>query len=145
MDTQINLEGLISYLGNCCLGIESCNTCTKENCLIGYSKKNLMTFLKSQNQFIDGGIAGIPYRDTKLYDDNSITEAIGFLLGECRNCNLYHDEECIINIVRSALEIIILGEAQEYKGSALVYLNDVKNTNKEISDRILASYQKTKK
>jgi len=144
MSNGINSEILISEIGKCCLGKEVCRECKKEDCLVGYCKKSLMTFLKQNNEFIDGGMKEIPYGDTKMYDNELIVQAIGSLLNQCRNCNVYHDEECIINIVRSALEIIVLGEFQEYKGSTLLYLNDIKNVNSEMADKILQAFQSQK-
>lgn len=142
---NINFENLITEVSKCCLGEEECGTCQKEACLIGYCKKSLTTSLKQQSEFIEGGMKSFPYNDTKLYDDEMATDAIGFLLNQCKNCNLYHDEECIINIVRSALEIILLGDIQEYKGSALFYLSDIKNVNEEVASKIHEAFQRKKK
>lgn len=86
----------------------------------------------------------MPYYDTKFYDDADITDVIGYLLNQCRNCNLYHDENCIINIIRSALEIILLGDAQEYKGSVFVYLNDIKKVNEKVAEKIYEAYYRRK-
>ncbi|MCG0276692.1 MAG: hypothetical protein L5655_11175 [Thermosediminibacteraceae bacterium] len=86
----------------------------------------------------------LPYYDTKFYDDADITDVIGYLLNQCRNCNLYHDENCIINIIRSALEIILLGDAQEYKGSVFVYLNDIKKVNEKVAEKIYEAYYRRK-
>ncbi|AOY76123.1 hypothetical protein [Clostridium formicaceticum] len=144
MGMDINFESLVKEIAKCCLGEEQCGTCEKESCLIGYCKRSLTTSLKQQSEFIDGGMEEIPYNDTKIYDDEMIVETIGFLLNQCKNCNLYHDEECIINIVRSALEIILLGEAQDYKGSTLFYLGDIKAVNEGVADRIFQAFQSKK-
>lgn len=144
MSSTIDFEGLISEVGKCCLGESACVVCQKEDCFIGYCKRVLTTSLKQSSDFIEGGMQELPYNDTKIYDNEPIIEAIGFLLNQCRNCNLYHDEECIINIVRSALEIILLGENQEYKGSTLLYLNDIKTVKSEMAGRIFAAFQNVK-
>lgn len=99
---------------------------------------------KEKTEFIDGGIENLPYYDTKIYDEVEVASAVGYLLNQCRNCNLYHDENCIINIIRSALEIILLGEPQEYKGSVFVYLNDIKKVNEKIADKIFEAYHRRK-
>ncbi|ADL08803.1 conserved hypothetical protein [Thermosediminibacter oceani DSM 16646] len=140
----VDIEGLINEVSKCCLGESVCGKCDRENCLIGYCKKMLTTSLKQRSEFIDGGIDNLPYYDTKIYDDVVITDAIGYLLNQCRNCNLYHDENCIINIVRSALEIILLGDAQEYKGSVLIYLNDIKKVNEKVADKIFEAFNRRK-
>jgi hypothetical protein len=139
----MDLNGLIEEVGNCCLG-ENCGGCKKEQCLIGYCKKSLTSILKQQDEFVSDGMSQIPLHDTKIYENETIIEAIGFLLNQCRNCNVYHDEECIINIVRSSLEIILFGEFQEYKGSTLLYLNDIKNSNADIAGRVFTAFQARK-
>lgn len=140
----MQIDALISELGHCCLEEEFCLTCKKEKCLIGFCKKSLMTVLKQKDEFITNGLQDLPYSDTKVYDTDSVVNAIGFLLNQCRNCNVYHDEECIINIIRSSLEIILLGEVQEYKGSMLLYLGDIKNVNPEVANKIFQSVQQRK-
>lgn len=144
ISSSINYEKLISEVSNCCLGEEACGGCQNEKCLIGYCKDCLLKALKQGDDFIDGGVDNIPYFDVKVYDNETLIEAIGFLLNQCRNCNLYHDEDCIINIVRQCLEIIILGDSQDYKGSTFVYLNDIKSINSDIADRILESFNRRK-
>ena len=82
----------------------------------------------------------MPYYDTRFYDEVDVVDTIGYLLNQCRNCNLYHDEACIINIIRSALEIILLGQAQEYKGSVLIYLNDIRKVNESVAEKIFEAF-----
>ncbi|MBM7684787.1 hypothetical protein [Defluviitalea raffinosedens] len=144
MGASINYEGLITQIEKCCLTEEVCGECTKENCLVGYCKKCLITCLKSNDEFLDDGMDHIPYDDTKVYDDEAIVRALGFILHQCKNCNVYHDEACIINIIRSAFEVILLGESLEYKGSTFLYLNDIKNINEEYADRILNVFDQYK-
>ncbi|OEF97798.1 hypothetical protein BHF68_13245 [Desulfuribacillus alkaliarsenatis] len=139
---MINYEELISQLGECC--ITDCGICKKDECLVGYCKQSLTSCLKQKDEFLDGGMEGIPYNDSKIYDNDSIINSLASLLLQCRNCNVYHDDECIINITRSSLEIILLGDYQDYKGSTLVYFNDLKSVNKEIADKVLASFQQKK-
>ena len=144
MSNSINYEGLITQIQKCCLTEEICGECDKEKCLVGYCKKCLITCLKNNNEFLDNGMEQIPYDDTRVYDDETITKALGFLLHQCRNCNVYHDEECIIYIIRSAFEVILLGESLEYRGSTFLYLNDIKNVNEEFSQKIFSAFEKYK-
>lgn len=144
MSTTINYEKLISQVGKCCLTEDSCGPCEKENCLIGYCKQSLLTCLKQKEEFLDAGMEKIPYDDIKVYDNDRIIQSLAFLLHQCRNCNVYHDEECIINIIRSTFEIILLGEVQEYKGSTLMYLNDIKSVNPAEAEKVLTAFQQVK-
>jgi hypothetical protein len=141
----IDFEGLIREISKSCLGEDQCGECKKEDCLVGYCKKSLTTALKQQDHFIDQGMSFMPYGDTKLYDEEHAIDSIGYLLNQCKGCNLYHDEDCIINIVRSALEIILLGDVQDYKGSSLLYLNDIKNVNEQKAKKIYEAFQRSKK
>lgn len=140
----MQIDSLISEIGKCCLEEEFCNQCKQEKCLIGFCKKSLMTVLKQKNEFITGGMQELPYNDTKVYETDHVINAIGFLLNQCRNCSVYHDEECIINIIRSSLEIILLGDVQTYKGSTLMYLSDIQKINPEVAGKILHIIQQQK-
>ncbi|GBG56086.1 hypothetical protein SPFL3102_00582 [Sporomusaceae bacterium FL31] len=143
MKVGVHVDGLIAEIGNCCLS-DLCSECKQEQCLIGYCKKSLTATLKQNSEFIDGGMTCIPLNDTKIYENDAVVGAIGFLLNQCRNCNVYHDDECIINIVRSSLEVILFGEFYEYKGSTLMYLNDIKSRNSELAGSIFASFSAKK-
>lgn len=145
MVTDIDFNSLITSIGNCCLGEQHCGTCTKNNCLIGYCKQNLLTSLKTGEQFIEGEIDNIPLFDTKIFDEKSVIETIGLILNECKNCNAYHDEECIINMLRSACEVILFGSPKDYNGSVLLYLNEIKSINPELSTKIYKSFVRNKK
>lgn len=143
--STINYEGLIEKIGQCCLTENSCGVCQKSSCLIGYCKQTLLGCLKQNSDFVDDGMVNIPYDDVRIYDTETIINALAHLLHECRNCNVYHDEECIINVVRSTFEIILLGEANDYNGSTLLYLNDIKGKNPVIAGRIFNAFQAIKK
>lgn len=145
MDKNINFNGLIEEIGKCCLSEEFCGTCEKEACLVGYCKQSLLTAFKQKDEFIDNGMDDIPYEDTKLYDDERIISAIGFILNQCKNCQLYHDEDCIINIIRCSMEVALLGDHIDYKGSTLMYFSDLGNKNKEISQRIYSAFKQVNK
>ncbi|NLX61397.1 MAG: hypothetical protein GXZ06_02585 [Tissierellia bacterium] len=142
LSKNINYNGLIEKVGKCCLSKEHCGTCIKDTCLVGYCEQSLLTALKNKDEYIDNGLEGIPYEDTKLYDEDKLVNAIAFILNECKNCQLYHDEDCIINIIRSSLEVALLGDYMDYKGSTLVYFKEVEEKNKELSQRIFKIFNK---
>jgi len=74
---------------------------------------------------------------TKLYDEEDPINAIAFILNECKNCQPYHDDQCVINIIRSCMEIALLGYYLEYKGSTFIYFADLNDKNKEIAKKYL--------
>ncbi|GAB6086298.1 hypothetical protein [Alkaliphilus crotonatoxidans] len=137
----INYNGLIEAVGACCLTETQCGSCENEACLVGYCKQALVTALKSQEEFLDGGMEDIPYEDSKLFDEEEIIRAIAFTLNQCRNCRVYHDEDCIINIIRSSLEVALIGDSLEYKGSNLVYISELEKKNKEIAQRVFQQFK----
>lgn len=141
MSKGIDYEGLIREIEKCCL---QCDECDMDTCLIGYCKKNLMAALKNNTDFVPNGLANIPYGDVKVYQEDTIIDFIGFLLKQCRNCHLYHDEDCIVNLVRSALEVILIGEPREYGGSNVKYLSELQNVNSELAAKVLKAFQDTK-
>lgn len=144
MNKNIDYEGLIRTAKEVCLSEAQCGSCKNSSCLIGYSKGCLAKSLKENDEFIDGGMDKLPLQDMKIYDNEAVVESLAFLLHQCRNCNLYHDEDCIINIMRSAYEVILLGEPQDYKGSTFMYLNDIKNTDSDVADSIFVAFNKKK-
>ncbi|ABR46974.1 conserved hypothetical protein [Alkaliphilus metalliredigens QYMF] len=141
MEGNIDFNVLIQEMGKCCLTENVCETCDKEKCLVGYCKQSLLTTFKQQDEFIDGGMDDIPYDDLKAFDEETLINAIVFTLNQCKNCHLYHDEDCIINIIRSAMEIALIGQEQDYKGSTLVYFTDLQSTNKVIADKIYTAFK----
>jgi hypothetical protein len=141
MGKDIDFNGLIREVGKCCLTEEYCGTCCKEECFIGYCQQCLVTCLKNQDEFIDNGVENIPFEDTKIFDEESIISAIAFVLKQCKSCQLYHDDDCIINILRSSLEVALIGEHLDYNGSNFLYLSDLQSKNKDIAQRVYDTFK----
>ncbi|SES70722.1 hypothetical protein [Anaerobranca gottschalkii] len=144
MSTRFDYEGIIKTVSECCLTEDYCGGCKSDSCLIGYAKNCLTTSIKENKEFIDGGMDNLPLQDMKVYDEDTMVDSLAFLLHQCRNCNLYHDEDCIINVIRSAYEVVLLGDPQEYRGSTFMYLSDIKNINSEVADKVFAAFQRKK-
>ncbi len=143
MGETIDYNGLIEAVGACCLTEKECTSCDNSACLIGYCKQALVTALKNQEEFVDGGIDHIPYEDAKFFDEETVVKAIAFILNQCRNCRVYHDEDCIINVIRSAMEVTLLGDSLEYKGSSLVYMSELERKNKEIARKVFLQFKQS--
>lgn len=73
----------------------------------------------------------------KVYDEEQLINAIAFILNKCKNCQLYHDDQCVINIIRSCIEIALLGDCPD-NGSTFMYFADLNNKNKEEMGMYLA-------
>ncbi|EES49844.1 MULTISPECIES: hypothetical protein [Clostridium] len=137
---DVNFNELVNKLAPCCLEEETCSTCTKEKCLIGYGKECIKGCLKNKVTYVENGYGNIPIADTKLYDKDYVITAIADILKRCKSCQENHYDNCIINVLRNCYEISLFGEGQEYQGSAFMYLNGLKSVNEEIADKIFAKY-----
>lgn len=135
--TALNYNNLIKNLSNCCLTVSNCGSCKQSNCLIGYSKKCVTNCLKDKVTYVMDGQVNIPYVDGKIYDKHDLIDATADVLKQCKNCDKEHFDNCLINILRNCYEILLLGEIQEYKGSTLLYLNDVKKLDENIAEELL--------
>lgn len=133
---EVNFNKLINSLGKCCLTENACGSCKKSKCLIGYSKECLIGCLKNQVTYVMDGQANIPLADGKVYDNHDLVDAISDTLMQCKNCKENHFENCIINVLRNCYEILLFGEIQEYKGSTLLYINDIRNENEDIANEV---------
>ncbi len=137
---EINFDSLITNLGNCCLKKDSCTSCIKEKCLIGYSEESVKKCLKNNVTYVENGYENIPLADTKVYDHDNLIIAIADILKQCKSCRENHYDNCIINVIRSCYEVALVGETQKYKGSTLIYLSDIKYLNEDIGNKILDKY-----
>lgn len=135
--SEVNYNNLINNLGNCCLTESICGTCKEGECLIGYGKKCVVNCLKEGVTYIIDGQANIPYIDGKVYDISDLIDATADVLKQCKNCDKNHFDNCLINVLRNCYEILLLGEMQEYKGSNLLYLDDIKSVDEKIAKELL--------
>lgn len=135
---EVNYNNLIKNVGESCLTTASCGTCKMNKCLIGYSKICITNSLKGKVTYVLDGQENIPLADGKIYDKGHLTDAIADLLKQCKSCDKDHFENCLINVLRNCYEILLFGDIQPYKGSTLLYLNDIKNLNSDLSREILS-------
>ena len=144
---KLNLTEIFKDLGSICKTEKVCNYCAEEHCLVGYSKLcTALCRIKKQSYVIDG-FDNIPPSDIRGgYDEYAVLHAISHLLLQCRSCKEEHFENCIINIVRSCLEIIELGEEQTYEGDPLSHMIKIAGIDEEkasiIRDEYLASKER---
>ena len=86
------------------------------------------------------GMKNIPVTDVKIYDKGNILNGVADILKICKSCKENHYDNCIVNVLRSCYEVILFGEEKEYKGSALVYLNGLREDNPEIAEQLFQKY-----
>ncbi|ASW42587.1 hypothetical protein [Clostridium isatidis] len=137
---DINFSRLVDKLSPCCLSKETCGVCDRKNCLVGYGTECIKECMINKVTYVMNGYENIPITDTKVYDKENIMNGIIDILKLCKNCKENHFNNCIVNILRSCYEVILLGEEKDYKGSALLYINDLKASNPEIADELFKRY-----
>ncbi|KQB78577.1 hypothetical protein AK964_07855 [Clostridium butyricum] len=140
-----NFSKVADKLHGCCLSEDVCGSCEANNCLIKYGKDCIKYCMINKVSGVLDGYKNIPLMDTKVYDELMVIEGIADILKTCKNCSENHYENCIINILRNCYEIILTGHEQEYKGSTLLYLSELKENNPELSDKILQDLWLNKK
>lgn len=141
MNKIIDFDELINKLSKCCFGTNVCGYCKNEKCLIGYCKTSITSCIKTDNEFVENGVEKIPFSDSKIYDDSSLTDCLAAVLNQCSNCSLYHDDDCIVNVIRSVLEVALIGESLKYTGSVLVYLEDLKQKDRDLYEKVFSMYK----
>ena len=126
MVNELNLLEIFTDLGKVCKTKSVCGNCAEKACLVGYAKNAAAECRIGKYTGIQDGFENIPPSDIRGgYDEYNVLYAIAHLLLQCKDCKEEHYENCLINIVRSCLEVIELGEEQEYKGNVIEYLVDV--------------------
>ncbi len=141
---EVNLERIRSAVDRCCKTEAECKKCEKVGCLIGYCQLTLDYSIQKRSFRIPGGSRHIPRRDFKAYYQSDLLLALAEVLLQCQGCRDNHEEECVINVTRSALELALLGESLNYEGSALLYLMQVNRLNPDIGKELMQLYEKNK-
>ena len=126
MANELNLLEIFTDLGKVCKTKSVCGNCAEKACLVGYAKNAAAECRIEKCTGLLNGFENIPPSDIRGgYDEYNVLYAIAHLLLQCKDCKEEHYENCLINVVRSCLEVIELGEEQEYKGNIIEYLADV--------------------
>lgn len=142
LNSEVNYDQVVSDLGKCCLGTDSCGVCKQEACIIGYGKKCITGCFKEGVTYVEDGGENIPI-DTKIFHEEVLSKGIAHILKQCKSCSENHFENCIINVIRNCYEVAIFGELQPYEGSAFRYLNQIHNSNPEIAGVIIEHFHES--
>lgn len=139
---ELNLLQIFSDLGRICQTEAVCRKCAGRACLVGYSKDCAASCRVKEVTYVDKGFAEIPPADIRGgYDEFEVLHAIAHLLLQCRSCKKDHYEDCIINVVRSCLEVIEFGEEQVYEGDPLSYMMKIRDLDEQKADIIAEEYR----
>lgn len=137
---DVNFSRVVDKLCDCCLSEDTCGECDANKCIISYGKECIKHCMINKVTGIIDGHKNIPLLDTKVYDKETATDGIVDILKTCKSCREDHFENCIINIIRNCYEIILTGQEQEYNGSALLYINSLKEIDSDLSDKVFEKF-----
>lgn len=136
--SDINFHNLKVQLNDFCrdCDLNATGQCKQATCLIGFSKK-VIEFAEQKGVLdIPGANNLIPKNDFKPYYQDQVSKAIAESCKLCKECRDNHSSDCVISLVRTALESTVLQEQIDYPGSTFMYLAKVKQQNDELSYQI---------
>ncbi|QGP92388.1 hypothetical protein MGLY_17630 [Neomoorella glycerini] len=142
---NVDLDKIQGVIDRCCKTEAECGTCSKAHCLIGFAQTVLAYARQKNTVRIPRGHELVPQDDFRVYYQQDLIAALVEVLLQCQNCRDNHEEECVINVTRRALELALLGENFEYEGSVSAYLMQVGRHNHDLGARLLQAYQERKK
>ena len=129
---ELNLIEIFKDLGNICKTEAACGQCAEKHCLVGYSKICTAQCRIKKQTYVTNGYEEIPPSDIRGgYDEFAVLHTIAHLLLQCRCCKCDHFDNCVINLVRSCMEVIEFGEEQIYEGDPLSYMIKIANIDSE--------------
>lgn len=132
MNEELNIVEIFKDLGKICKSHTVCGGCAEKSCLIGYARNGAAECRITKRTGISNGFENIPSCDIKGgYDEYDVLHAIAHLLVQCRGCKEDHYDNCLINVVRSCLEVIEFGEEQKYTGNVVEYLFSISQKDLE--------------
>ncbi len=142
---EINLAEIFQDLGNICLTEAHCQKCAEKACLVGYSKASTAECRIKERTYVENGMDNIPPSGIRGgYDEFNVLHAISHLLSQCRSCKQDHIDDCIINVVRSCMEVIEFGDVQGYQGDVITYLAKLQEQNPGKAMEVAEEYQRIK-
>lgn len=142
---NIDVAAIRQAVDRCCKTVEECGICDKARCLIGFTQ-TVLEYAQAKNTCrVPHGHKFIPEDDLRLYYQDDLLEAISAVLIQCQSCQDNHEEDCVINISRRALERALFGDYVEFSGSIAAYLLQVGRLNPEMGQKLMALYQEKKK
>lgn len=128
---------LNEFVGDICLGEESCGCCSGRNCIIGYTKELLENAIYRNEYYTQDDIKFSKLID-KEFDQNKVIEALSLIIADYARYGIVEKQNFIINQVRGSFETILFRKSIRFNGDVQRYLNRVKRVNYHIG-KILES------
>lgn len=141
---SLNIPYIRKNIEGCCRSEDVCESCEGKNCLIGFAKivSNYADLKKMLT--IPSGLKLVPMQDFKVYEAEDVIKALAVINLECKSCMDNHDDNCVINIMRSSLEIALLGQSVPFTGGSLSYIMALTNINPELGNKVMEQYNELK-
>ena len=144
MAEELNMSYVKEVVESCCRGEAVCEACMGKNCLIGFAKIVSDYATVKKKLVIPNGLTLVPTQDFKVYENDDIACALAAINLECKNCMDNHDDNCVINITRSSLEIALLWQHVEFTGSSLAYIMTLTQISPELGNQVMQQYNTLK-
>jgi hypothetical protein len=145
MAKKVDFTNLKRQVGSCCLQSEGCLRCDDGNCCINNAKRTIALFEQKRLRVIANGMETIPSFDTKVYHNIQVVDAVAESLLLCKQCKENHEKDCVINVIRASLERVLFGDnIEDYKGTILQHIMELRMANEEMADSIMNAYNKIK-
>jgi hypothetical protein len=141
---EISTAALQAPLDKICRDCDLLNTpeCRESGCLVGFSKKVLL--FASQKGILDmPGASGLmPSGDFKPYYPEAVAPVLAETCRQCKECRDNHSPDCVVALVRTAMEQTVLSEAVPYAGSVFMYLAAIKSLDANLAAMLAEALKK---
>ncbi|MDR3562596.1 MAG: hypothetical protein P4N59_14340 [Negativicutes bacterium] len=141
MSDQFNVASIKTAVQNCCRSEMECTSCHGKECLVGFAKIVADYAGVKKTLSIPNGLKMVPAADYKIYEIDQVAVALAVINHECKNCMDSHDDNCVINIVRSSLEVAMFGEHLKFAGNPLMYIMSLSEINPELGGKVMQEYR----
>lgn len=121
---------------NICLGESSCGACAGSKCLIGFTKRALMSATEEGVFILPSEWEELPKYNNKNFEQGKVIEALALTLSHLEEYGYNVDENYVVNKARQALETIAFGEKIPFDGNIEKYYKNMKKRNERIYDRV---------
>lgn len=141
---EISPAGLLGPLEKICFACDLHDSpdCKESACLVGFSKKVLRFALQKGVLDIPGAGGLIPGNDFKPYYPENIAPALAETCRQCKECRDNHSPDCVVALVRTAMEHTVLPESIPYPGSVFMYLALIKSHNPKLAALLAEALKK---
>lgn len=142
---EFSISSIRKAVQGCCRTSQECGPCQGKNCLVGFAKivSDYAGLKKTLN--IPNGIKMVPSADFKTYTPEDVAMAIAVINTECKNCMDSHEDNCVINVTRSALEVCLFGQHFSFQGNPLMYMMKLSEVDSQHGAMVMNAYRSLKK